>query len=1111
MLTCPSCGHENAVDARFCSSCGTRLEQAVEATREERKVVTVLFADLVGFTSRAEQLDPEDVRAVLEPYHARLRTELERRGGTVEKFIGDAVMALFGAPTAHEDDPERAVRAALAIRDWIREEGDLQVRVAVTTGEALVALGARPAEGEGMASGDVVNTAARLQSAAPVNGILVDETTYRATDQKIDYEASEPVTAKGKQEPIDAWEVIEAHSSFGVDLGQTQRAPLVGREREVDVLVGALERVRAERSPQLVTLVGVPGIGKSRLVYELSQVIENEAQLTNWRQGRSLPYGEGVSFWALSEMVKAQAGILETDIPEQTMAKLERSVRELVDGSEADWLERHLGTLVGLETEQELRGDHRAEAFAAWRRFFEAIAEQRPLVLVFEDLHWADEGLLDFVDHLVDWAGGVPILVVCTARPELLTRRAGWGGGKPNALTLSLSPLDDEETARLVAVLLDRSVLPAETQTALLQRAGGNPLYAEEFVRMVTDRELVTGDGELPMPESVQGIVAARLDALPDGEKALLQDASVLGKVFWLGAAAEIGGVDRFAAEEALHRLERKEFVRRERRPSVAGENEYAFRHLLVRDVAYGQIPRARRAEKHRLAGEWIERLGRAEDHAEMLAYHYSSALELARAAGADTAALEEPARRALREAGDRAYTLSAYQTARTYYAAALEAWPEGEPRDPELLIRYGRVLNSVEIGAAPELLFEAAEVSRSAGDMGRAAEAETLICEMYWLLGRRDEAFEHLRVAEELVADVPISYAKAYVMTNLSRFWMLAGDSEHSIPSGREALAMAEELGLEELQAAALDNIGISRVQLGDRGGLEDLERSIEIADALNSIESARAYGNLASGLADMGELERSWETLAEARRRAERFGLDDWLLWLRGESAYPHYYTGAWDESVQILDELIEGFAEHPFWMETPCRLLRGQIRLARGDEAGAREDVEQALELSRAAKDPQVVWPSQAFAARSLASSDPDRARALVTELLADWIAHGWPRSSEMSWTPDAAIALSQLGREDEYIEAVTQAGADPSPWRRAAVAFLSGDPAGAAEIYAEIGSGPDEAYARFRAAELFLRDGRRTEADVELQRALAFWRAAGASAYVREGEVLLAEAS
>jgi len=456
--------------------CGAALAATAAARLEERKVVTALFADLVGFTSRSEQLDPEDVRAMLAPYWERLRAELERFGGTVEKFIGDAVVALFGAPVAHEDDPERAVRAALAIRDWIAEESDLHVRIGVNTGEALVSLSAQPTQGEGMASGDVVNTAARLQSAAPVDGILVGELTYRATERMIEYREHERVEAKGKAERIPVWVAVEARSRFGVDLSRPADAPLVGRQDELAILRAGLRRAADELVPQLVTLVGVPGIGKSRLLAELFTEIDHGDRLIMWRQGRSLPYGEGVSFWALGEMVKAQVGILETDSPEEATAKLARALARLLsDPAEAVWVGSHVRALVGLSGGEVTR-DRTTEAFAAWRRLFEALAEQRPLVLVFEDLHWADDGLLDFVDDLVDWLRDVPVFVIGTARPELLARRPTWGGGKANATTVSLRPLSDEETARVVHALLQQSVLPAEVQSALLERAGGNPL-----------------------------------------------------------------------------------------------------------------------------------------------------------------------------------------------------------------------------------------------------------------------------------------------------------------------------------------------------------------------------------------------------------------------------------------------------------------------------------------------------------------------------------------------------------------------------------------------------------------------------------------------------------
>ena len=365
--------------------------------RRERKVVTVVFCDLVGFTSRAESLDPEDVEAFLRPYHARVRAELERHGGTVEKFIGDAVMALFGAPTAHEDDPERAVRSALAIRDFAVDDG-LELRVGITTGEALISLDARPDAGEGMASGDVVNTAARLQSAALVNGILVDETTYRATRAAVDYDEAQSVTAKGKAEPVPAWTAIAARARLGIDVAHEARSELVGRDRELAVVRDAFDRARHTRTPQLITLVGVPGIGKSRLVYELSRIVEADPDIITWRQGRCLAYGDGVTLWGLAEIVKAQAGIAEQDSPGEVAEKLRAAAADALPAEDASWVESHLLALAGLAEETDLGGDRRNEAFSAWRRFLEGLAEQRPLVLVFEDLHWADEALLDFVD-----------------------------------------------------------------------------------------------------------------------------------------------------------------------------------------------------------------------------------------------------------------------------------------------------------------------------------------------------------------------------------------------------------------------------------------------------------------------------------------------------------------------------------------------------------------------------------------------------------------------------------------------------------------------------------------------------------------------------------------
>ncbi|MGI8606518.1 MAG: ATP-binding protein, partial [Gaiellaceae bacterium] len=856
MLVCPACGQENPEGFRFCGSCGKPVGGETQRQREERKVVTVLFADLVGFTGRAERLDPEDVRAMLSPYYARLRSELERRGGTVEKFIGDAVMAVFGAPVAHEDDPERAVRAGLAIRDAIRDEdAGLQVRIAVNTGEALVSLDARPSAGEGMAAGDVVNTTARLQSAAPVNGILVGESTYRSTRHAIEYREAGPVEAKGKADPVQVWEVVQAYSRIAVETLEAG-APLIGRRRELDVLTGALERARQERTPQLVTLVGVPGIGKSRLVYELFKAIESEPDLVFWRQGRALPYGEGVTYWALAEMVKAHAGVLETDSLADVGQKLTQAVSVVLGESpEAEWVELHLRLLVGLTTSSDMSGDRRAESFAAWRRFFEALAEQNPLVLVFDDLHWADDDLLDFVDHLVDWASSVPILVVCAARPELLDRRPAWGGGKLNAATVSLTPLTDEETAELIGALLERILLPAEIQATLLAHAGGNPLYAEQFVRMHLERA-----GDAPaLPETVQGIIAARLDILPAAEKALLQDAAVMGKVFWLGAAAAIGALGPDAVEALLHALERKDFIRRERRSSVAGETEYSFRHVLVQDVAYAQIPRAARAEKHRLAAGWIDSLSddRAADRAEMLAHHYLAALEFARAAGSETDDLRERARLALRVAAERAMALSAFAAAARFFESALELWPADDAERPKLLLRCGEALYTSR-GAGIEFLEEARDASLGAGMVEEAAEAEALLGQLRYDQGLVDEALGHMDRAVALIEDRAASAAKASVYAQAARWNALTGNRIEAIRLSDAALALGDELQLLDATAYTLNTRGMVRVIGGDLGGIEDLEASIVVAGERRPADLARGYGNLASTQVDLGNLRR-------------------------------------------------------------------------------------------------------------------------------------------------------------------------------------------------------------------------------------------------------------
>jgi class 3 adenylate cyclase len=1125
MPVCQRCGEDNPERARFCLACATPLTAPTSRRREERKRVSVLFCDLVGFTSRSERLDVEDVRGLLAPYYARLRGDLERYGGTVEKFIGDAVMALFGAPTAHEDDPERAVRAALAIREAIAERNeqdsslDLHVRVGVTTGEALVVLDARPVEGEGMASGDVVNTAARLQAAAPVDSILVDATTYRATDREITYQPAEPVQAKGKAEPIPAWLALGARASLGVDVVQAPAAPLVGRERELELLRAALNRARAEQAPQLMTLIGVPGMGKSRLVWELLQTVEAEPKLVTWRQGRCLPYGEGVALWALGEVVKAQAGILDSDPAEAAVAKLERAVADLLSKKqESAWVQAHLRPLIGLTDDALAGGDRRAEAFAAWRRFLEALAEQGPAVLVVEDLHWADEVLLDFLDHLVDWAVDVPLLVVCTARPELLSRRPGWAGGKPNAATVSLAPLNETDTAWLIGQLLEQALLPVETQAALLARAGGNPLYAEEYVRMLADRGYLTKVGgtwrldhtdQLPLPESVQGIIAARLDALAPEEKTLLQDAAVLGKVGWLGALAALAGAQPSVLEERLHGLERRELLRRERRSAVADERQYAFRHLLVRDVAYNQLPRAARAERHRRAAEWLHALApdRAEDRAELLAHHWQAALHYVQAAGQDTSGLAEPARLALREAGDRALELNAFAAAARWYQAALELWPAEDRERSRLLLRLGQArVYGEEAGA--DLLTEASDELLVQGDREGAAEAEALLRSLASWQGKGELAMEHGRRAFALLEDAGPSPAKASALAGIAMNHMLRGETTEAIQVGRQALTMADHLRLHRQRIWALQAIGHGRLYDGDLGGIADLEHAVDVTVEHNLPDSSLAYGNLANVLIALGDLARGFELHAKARHAAERFGLRGDLRWLQVERLFEDYWRGHWDTALHDADQIIaEAEINTADLAEAGSRQVRGWIRLARSDLQGALQDADAGLEHARIAKEPQLLYPMLAFHARALLAAGLEQAADTnASELLAMLAQQGIPPTAP-DWSGDLAVALQALGRGAELLELLT-AAKTPTPWLEAAAAVATGQFQRAADLYDQIRAQPHAASARLQAAKRLVRAGRRAEANIQLNRALAFYRHVGATAYLGEAEALAA---
>jgi class 3 adenylate cyclase/tetratricopeptide (TPR) repeat protein len=1076
VAVCPSCASENPEGFQFCGFCAEPLtEQPAASVQEERKVVSVLFCDLVGFTAASDTADPEDVRARIRPYHARLRDVIERYGGTVEKFVGDAVMAVFGAPVAHEDDAERAVRAGLRILEAIEELNaedaslGLQVRVGINTGEAVVALGAKPEEGEGIVTGDVVNTASRLQGAAPVNGVAVSEATYRATERVFEFEPLEPVTVKGKPEPLALYRPLVARARFGSDVTRTHATPLVGRDLERTLLVSTFERAVQQQSCQLVTVVGEPGVGKSRLCGELFKYIEVRAGLVRWRQGRCLPYGEGIAFWALGEIVKAECGILESDSPDEVRGKLERAVPE--DVQDRPWLLARLGALVGLTGEPAAQ----EESFTAWRHFLEGLAADRPAVLVFEDLHWADPALLAFLEHLADWAEGVPLLALCTARPELQEQHPTWAAGLRNATTINLAPLSDQETAQLVSGLLERAVLPAETQQALLERAGGNPLYAEEFVRLLTDRGGL--EGEVEVPESVQALIAARLDTLSPERKALLQDASVLGKVFWAGALVAMGERELGEVEQALHELARKELVRPSRTSSMEAEAEYGFWHALVRDVCYQQIPRAGRAERHQRAAAWIEdKAGeRAEDLADVLAHHYQSALELAQAVGQPSnPQLQAEAVRYLGLAGERALGLDTDQAERTL-AKALQLAADDDPQRPLLLERWAQaLLQQGQLREARDALEQALATYRHQGD--RLAQGRTLTALMLVVsrLGDRSRRDAVLTEALELLEAEPPGPELVAAYARQSGFLATNSEYEQAISVADKALNLAAQLDLPQ-PAAALSNRGGARAGHGDREGLEEMRQALNLAiEQGEGRTAAITYNNLAfiawlyegpQALVDLMQ-----EGIEFARRR----GLADAAEFMAGGQTTPLAELGHTEQALTAATRLADQLESTGDVNVTEPRSLQLRLLTERGqhDQAPSPEPM---LKAARDSGEPQAMAQAVAASASLLhAQAHSEQARLLLAELDRDlasrtdpvYASHlpGLVRTSLALNDPNLATSLSHgvPPLTPLYQNALTSCQAE--------LAEASGNHTEAASLYADAAKGwrdfgnvPEHAYA------------------------------------------------
>jgi class 3 adenylate cyclase/tetratricopeptide (TPR) repeat protein len=1007
---CPSCGAENPAGAKFCIECGGSLtEQAAagpspavpgEAPPEERRQATILFADLSGYTAAAERMDPEAVKALVDRTLRRLGDEIERFGGTIDKFIGDNVMGVFGAPVAHEDDPERAVRAGLAMQGAMAEANrqsrekfgaEFSLRVGINSGEVMAgAVGDRYT-----VMGDPVNVAARLQAAARPDSVTVGESTYRATRDAVSYERLEPLTLKGKEEPVPAWEATGVIAEPGRGAGRAE-TPLIGREEEATLLASLVERVEREGRPHLVTVIGQAGVGKSRLLRELTSTLAESDQPPTIRRGQCPPYGAGIAYWALAEVLNEEFDIRDTDAPDAAWEKLRLGVtalmRELGDDSSGERNAALLAIPLGLEAPEELRQSEpdpqrmREALFSAARSVVEAIARQRPLVLAIDDIHWADEGMLDLIDHLTRWVRA-PLLLVCLARDELLERRPGWGGGRRNATTISLEPLTEDETRALVAALLPgqnggqgrRAEGASDLVPQVAVRSGGNPLFAEEMVNRLLEEE--TAEAEA-LPTTVQSLLAARLDSLERLERRLLQSASVVGQTFWEGALATTAAEEGLDLGQTLASLEEKDLLVPTAGGRLAGEREFAFKHVLIRDVAYSMLPKSVRCRKHVQVAEFMrERAGeRSDGLIGLIAEHYARAASLGSDAGLEPDALAElraQALESLESAGDAAAVLYSNAEAFDRYTAALEL---SDSLDPAVVARIGEKQGDValrmgRVDAAVAVWERCLAHHREQEDLARVADLHRKIGAALWHKGERRASIDNYQRGIDLLKDGPPCIELVRLYEEAASLYMHTGDNMLAIYASEKALRLAERL--DEARAASRAHGIFGRVfgRIGDsEKARENLERSVALARESDRAEAVRALLTLGYHLeVSEADYEGAAEAYREALEVAQEVGDLPSQVELHASLGQLAVESGDWEEVERATEESAR-LAEREGLHGKLCfpDLMRGVLAWRDGDWDEAAKRFRQAHELGEQVGRSEVAFTALQWLAVTLRES-------------------------------------------------------------------------------------------------------------------------------------------